>query len=242
MLKILIVDDNLELNQLLFNQIKNYNEDEFIITNISSNGEDAYNYLLTHSPDIVLLDLQMPKLNGIELISKLKTQISLPKIIVITGDTSLLPEIIKLNIKIENIFTKPLNFKSLIENLERIKKEKDKDKDNDEIELKIKEWLKNFYFNKSSPGYRYIVESIKLCVKNNNLVTPFETNLYKKVAEKTNAKSNLHVKWSIDKSINVLNKYTNPDTLNKFFPYSKVTSKIFINEIFQRINNEILKK
>lgn len=238
MLKILIVDDNLELNQLLFNQIKNYNEDEFIITNISSNGEDAYNYLLTHSPDVVLLDLQMPKLNGIELISKLEAKRSLPKIIVITGDNSLLPEIIKLNIKLENIFTKPINFNSLIENLERIRKEKD----NDEVELKIKELLKNFYFNKSSPGYRYIIESIKLCVKNNNLVTPFETNLYKKVAEKTNAKSNLHVKWSIDKSINVLNKYTNPDTLNKFFPYSKVTSKIFINEIFQRINNEILKK
>lgn len=238
MLKILIVDDNLELNQLLFNQIKNYNEDEFIITNISSNGEDAYNYLLTHSPDVVLLDLQMPKLNGIELISKLEAKRSLPKIIVITGDNSLLPEIIKLNIKLKNIFTKPINFNSLIENLERIRKEKD----NDEVELKIKELLKNFYFNKSSPGYRYIIESIKLCVKNNNLVTPFETNLYKKVAEKTNAKSNLHVKWSIDKSINVLNKYTNPDTLNKFFPYSKVTSKIFINEIFQRINNEILKK
>ena len=125
MLKILIVDDNLELNQLLFNQIKNYNEDEFIITNISSNGEDAYNYLLTHFPDVVLLDLQMPKLNGIELISKLEAKRSLPKIIVITGDTSLLPEIIKLNIKLENIFTKPLNFNSLIENLERIKKEKE---------------------------------------------------------------------------------------------------------------------
>lgn len=180
----------------------------------------------------------MPKLNGIELISKLETQRSLPKIIVITGDTSLLPEIIKLNIKLENIFAKPINFKSLIENLERIKKEKD----NDEIELKIKDCLKNFYFNKSRPGYHYIIESIKLCVKNNNLIAPFETNLYKKVAEKTNAKSNLHVKWSIDKSINVLNRYTNPDTLNRFFPYSKVTSKVFINEIFQRINNEILKK
>lgn len=240
MLKILIVDDNLELNQLLFNQIKNYNEDEFIITNISSNGEDAYNYLLTHSPDVVLLDLQMPKLNGIELISKLEAKRSLPKIIVIAGDNSLLPEIIKLNIRLENIFTKPLNFKSLIENLERIKKEKDNDNDNDEIELKIKEWLKNFYFNKSSPGYCYIIESIKLCVKNKALITPLETNLYKKVAKKTNAKSNLHVKWSIDKSINVLNKYTNPDTLNKFFPYIKVTSKIFINEIFQRINNKIL--
>lgn len=122
----------------------------------------------------------MPKLNGIELISKLETQRSLPKIIVITGDTSLLPEIIKLNIKLENIFAKPINFKSLIENLERIKKEKD----NDEIELKIKDCLKNFYFNKSSPGYHYIIESIKLCVKNNNLIAPFETNLYKKVAEK----------------------------------------------------------
>ena len=238
MLKILIVDDNLELNQLLFNQIKNYNEDEFIITNISSNGEDAYNYLLTHFPDVVLLDLQMPKLNGIELISKLEAKRSLPKIIVITGDTSLLPEIIKLNIKLENIFTKPLNFNSLIENLERIKKEKD----NYEVELKIKELLKNFYFNKSSPGYCYIIESIELCVKNKNLITPLETNLYKKVAEKTNAKSNLHVKLSIDKYINTLNKYTNPDTLNKFFPYNKVTSKSFINEIFQRTNNEILKK
>lgn len=238
MLKILIVDDNLELNQLLFNQIKNYNEDEFIITNISSNGEDAYNYLLTHSPDVVLLDLQMPKLNGIELISKLEAKRSLPKIIVITGDNSLLPEIIKLNIKLENIFTKPINFNSLIENLERIRKEKD----NDEVELKIKELLKNFYFNKSSPGYRYIIESIKLCVKNKTLITPLETNLYEKVTEKTNAKSNLHVKWSIDKSIDALNKYTNPDALNKFFSYNKVTSKSFINEIFQKTNNEILKK
>lgn len=237
MLKILIVDDNLEFVQFLFNTIKKHNENDFIITNIFSDGNNAYNYLSNNSPDVILLDLQMPKLNGIELISKLKDNNILPKIIIISGDTSLLHKIIKLGVNIEQVFYKPIDTTLLVKLLDKLMKEKNEDIINREI-LK---YLDKFYFNKSSPGYLYIFQCIKLCLDNNKLISPFETNLYVQIAKQNNIKSNKVIKWSIDKTISSMNKYTNSSTLNEFFPYSKVTPKIFINDIFQRISMDMKK-
>ena len=142
-------------------------------------------------------------------------------------------ELVRLNIPISEILTKPFDFDKLIDKLNIIE---EKIKNNDFI-TKISELLNNFYFNKSSPGYLYIVECIKICLNKNSLITPFEKELYKIIANENNAKSNLHVKWAIDKSISTMNKYTTPSVLNDFFPYSRPTSKIFITEMFNILNN-----
>ena len=162
MLKMLIVDDNLEFIQNLFNYIKNENQDEYIVTNICKNGEEAYKYLINNTPDLILLDLNMPKMNGSELLLKLKGNKSSSKIIIITGEPNLLPQILKLNIEIENVLIKPFNYDKLFDILKKLNKE------NNTINLDnlIKENMNNFCFNKSSPGYLYIVQGIKECVYN----------------------------------------------------------------------------
>ena len=98
MLKILIVEDNLEFANNLFNYIKNKDNEEYVITNIITDGEEAYEYLTNHFPDVMILDLQIPKLNGKDLILKLSENKKVPKIIISTGDTDLLLQIVKLNV------------------------------------------------------------------------------------------------------------------------------------------------
>ena len=72
MKKILIVDDDLNFVKNIFNYINNSTGNKFIVSNISINGEEAYKNLITNSFDIMILDLKMPKLNGLELINKIK--------------------------------------------------------------------------------------------------------------------------------------------------------------------------
>ena len=233
MLKILIVDDNIEFTLNIINYVKSKGETEYIFTNISANGEEAYKYLINNNPDLILLDLQMPKLNGVELISMLKNSKILPKIILMTGDNKLLTDFMKLNLPIERVFMKPFSLESLFEAINQI----NVDINNFEIDNNLIKLLSNFSFNKCTIGYNYILQCLQECLKENKLITSLETNLYTKIAKKNNLKSYLHVKWAIDKCILNVNKYTDSDILNKFFYTDKITSKNFISEIFYIAKN-----
>ena len=69
MITILIADDNKEsANQLSFWLTK---EEDFKVIHISNDGLDTLQSYKALQPDILLLDLDMPKLNGIELLNVL---------------------------------------------------------------------------------------------------------------------------------------------------------------------------
>ena len=68
MARVLLVDDSptqvFSIQRLL--------EDESHVVTVAENGEVAMNMLTDHVPDIVVTDLQMPKVNGLELIKHLR--------------------------------------------------------------------------------------------------------------------------------------------------------------------------
>ncbi|MDF1548269.1 MAG: response regulator, partial [Bacteroidales bacterium] len=77
-MKILIVDDE-PINLLLLESLlKNKYE-----TTSAENGLEAYNSIVESPPDIVLLDILMPYMDGFETLEKIKTNKNLENIIVI---------------------------------------------------------------------------------------------------------------------------------------------------------------
>jgi DNA-binding NarL/FixJ family response regulator len=54
------------------------------ICEMCSNGISTYNMLLKHQPDIALLDMSMPGMNGIEILEKLQTSGLSTKVILLT--------------------------------------------------------------------------------------------------------------------------------------------------------------
>ena len=92
-LKILLIEDDtielMKLNRAMLSLNMSHKVTEV------NNGEDALELLLNEEyyPDIILLDLNMPKINGIEFLSILKTNESLkfiPTIILTTKNHSII--------------------------------------------------------------------------------------------------------------------------------------------------------
>jgi PAS domain S-box-containing protein len=100
---------------------------------LAKNGEEGFELFKEKSPDLVITDVQMPKLNGISMSKLIKEHDSNSKIIVVTAfnDNEYLFDAIKLNI--DNYLTKPLNIKNLVESMSKIAKSIYLERENDEI-------------------------------------------------------------------------------------------------------------
>lgn len=68
MKKILIVEDELPLLKIMADQLSKQNFQ--VLTAL--NGEDGLKSALTNHPDLILLDIRMPVMNGIEMLEKLR--------------------------------------------------------------------------------------------------------------------------------------------------------------------------
>ena len=59
-------------------------EDDIEIIGEASNGKEALEMILSLKPDICLMDIEMPYMNGLEVAQKVKSQLSCCKIIILT--------------------------------------------------------------------------------------------------------------------------------------------------------------
>ncbi len=82
MIKILIVDDQSLFREAL-KTLLNASAD-FEIVGDASNGEEALRMVLQHSPDIVLMDLRMPIMDGVEATKRILQMGKSTKVIVLT--------------------------------------------------------------------------------------------------------------------------------------------------------------
>ena len=81
-IKIMITDDHSMIREGLKNLLELEGDIEVIAE--GEDGEDCLNKLLTVKPDVLLLDINMPKLNGLEVLKKLKERKSKVKVLVLT--------------------------------------------------------------------------------------------------------------------------------------------------------------
>jgi two-component system chemotaxis response regulator CheY len=92
----------------------------------ASNGEEALAGLEGHSVDVILTDINMPKMNGEELLRRLETDArlrSVPTLVISTDATK--ARILKmLSLGAQGYITKPFSPEALREELERVLGEK----------------------------------------------------------------------------------------------------------------------
>ncbi|WEK07347.1 MAG: response regulator transcription factor [Candidatus Pseudomonas colombiensis] len=87
MYKALVVDDHPFIRSAVKMLLK---QEQFDVVAEADNGADAVQLAREHAPDLIILDIAMPKLDGLEVISRLST-LGLPsKILVLTSQPALL--------------------------------------------------------------------------------------------------------------------------------------------------------
>lgn len=111
-LTILLIDDD-EIERLKFNRVCQKNNFNHTILE-AANGEEALNTLkkVDDFPDLILLDLNMPKMNGIEFLNKLKSndKIKFLPIIVMSSSNSFSDVRECYSIGISGYIIKPLHY------------------------------------------------------------------------------------------------------------------------------------
>jgi DNA-binding response OmpR family regulator len=80
--KVLIVDDEPNILMLMEQALEKL-EDEGVELLTATNGQEALRTIETEKPDLVFLDVMMPKMNGLEVCSKVKRELGLKDVFVI---------------------------------------------------------------------------------------------------------------------------------------------------------------
>lgn len=100
MIRLLVIDDEQIIRMGIKNSIP-WEEHGIQVVGDAADGEEGYRLAMKCRPDIILTDLRMPKMDGIELIKKLKESGLPAKVIVLTAynETSYYAQVIPLGIQ-----------------------------------------------------------------------------------------------------------------------------------------------
>ncbi len=107
--KILLVDDEKGiLDALSYAFIR-----EGYLVETASNGEEALAKLSTFSPNVMVLDIMMPKLNGIEVCKKINNRNDLG-ILLLTAKNDIVDKVLGFEFGADDYITKPFDMRELI--------------------------------------------------------------------------------------------------------------------------------
>lgn len=108
-LLILVVEDDAPVRNLIGTTLKTHGYDYMTV----SNGESAVMQASSHNPDVVLLDLGLPDIDGVDVIKKIRTWSEMP-IIVISARTEDKDKIDALDAGADDYLTKPFSVEELL--------------------------------------------------------------------------------------------------------------------------------
>ena len=107
--RILIVDDERPIVDILkFNL-----EKEGFATTVAYDGEQAINVALSVKPDLILLDLMLPKIDGFNVCKEIRKHLTCP-IIMLTAKEEVVDKIIGLELGADDYMTKPFSIREVI--------------------------------------------------------------------------------------------------------------------------------
>ena len=105
-MRILVVEDEKDLNNIITKHLKKNN---FSVDSVF-NGEEALEYLDYGTYDLIVLDIMLPKVNGYEVIKKLRENKNETAVLMLTARDSIEDKIKGLDLGADDYLIKPFDF------------------------------------------------------------------------------------------------------------------------------------
>ncbi|SDC88849.1 Adenylate cyclase, class 3 [Algoriphagus faecimaris] len=156
MVKILVVDDEADLEILIKQKFRKQVRNEIFHFHFALNGRQALEVLEAHPDiDIILSDINMPEMDGLTLLSKVKEKNSLLKTVIISAYGDMENIRTAMNLGAFDFITKPVDFRDLeitlektIAHIEQIKSNLRALKENNILKMYVDETVLNFMGNR----------------------------------------------------------------------------------------------
>lgn len=141
--KVLLVDDEEEVRNAIEQRI-NWEELGFEVIGKAQNGVKAMEIAEKLQPDVVITDIKMPYMNGLELARNLKEENPGVRILILTGFDEFEYAKEAVHLEIEEYILKPINANELSECLKRLKNVLDKEREEKLNVRKLEQYLHRF--------------------------------------------------------------------------------------------------
>ena len=130
--KILVVDDDRNICELL----KLYLENDGYTVYVANDGQKAVSMFQTKSPELVLLDIMLPKMDGWQVCREIRKTSSVP-IIMLTAKGETFDKVLGLELGADDYVTKPFDAKEVMARVKAVLRRANGSKDTQENAKKI---------------------------------------------------------------------------------------------------------
>lgn len=161
--KILVIDDEAGIRSSL----KGILDDEGYSIKTARNGEDALHFLKSNTFDLILLDIWLPEMDGIEVLKEIKKMDSNAQVVMISGHGSIETAVQAIKLGAYDFLEKPLSLEKVILAVKNALKHKKLEEEN--IQLREKLGVK-VQLTGRSPAIKKLKEDIKKAGPTNSSV------------------------------------------------------------------------
>ena len=256
-LNVAIADDNERIVEMLNALIRTESDMEIVGT--AGNGEDAVEMIRKSAPDVVLLDLIMPKMDGLGVLEKIKNDTSLKKVpafIVLSaiGQEAVTEDAFALGANY--YIMKPFNNEMLLGRLRSIRNRGEKilmparaaaerrmPAEERDLETDVTNMIHEIGVPAHIKGYQYLRDAIMMSVEDMEMLNSITKVLYPTIA-KNHQTTPSRVERAIRHAIEVAWSRGKMHTIDELFGYTvsngkgKPTNSEFIALIADRIRLE----
>ncbi len=258
-----IADDNERMLKLLGDIVSG--DEELNVVGTAKDGEEAYRIIKEKEPDVVLLDIVMPKLDGLGLLDKVRKDVSLkkhPSFIMISaiGNEKITEDVFTLGA--DYYIMKPFDNDMVIQRIKRIRDQRDIQNEDTRkvnayekasdvpvrsLETEVTQIIHEIGVPAHIKGYQYLREAIIMSVNDMDMLNSITKILYPEIAKKFQTTPS-RVERAIRHAIEVAWSRGKMDTIDEMFGYTisngkgKPTNSEFIALITDRIRLEMKMK
>jgi two-component system response regulator (stage 0 sporulation protein A) len=239
-LNVAIADDNERILQLLDDLLST--QDDIEVVGKAKNGEEAYEIIKSKEPDVVLLDIIMPKLDGLSVMSKVNSDKSIkkhPSFVVLSaiGQEAITDD--AFNLGANYYIMKPFDGEMVINRIKHIKNNLGKkthesrkinahESKTEYIERNLESDVTNVIHEIGVPahikGYQYLRDAIIMSINDMEMLNSITKILYPTIAKKYQTTAS-RVERAIRHAIEVAWSRGKMDTIDALFGYTINTGK-----------------
>lgn len=241
LIRVLLADDNRDFIEILREYINT--QEDMILSGVAYNGNDALELIKKEEPDVVVLDIIMPHLDGLGVMEKLGTVSKRPRVIILTsfGQENMTQRAVQLGA--DYYILKPFDLETLGKRIRQLvgtteitpsmssisksviqtdslsNVEKSGNKGAKIVEVEVTKMIQQMGVPAHVKGYQYLRDAIVSVINDVSLLGAVTKELYPMIAKKYNTTPS-RVERAIRHAIELAWDRGNIEFMNKFFGYT----------------------
>ena len=202
----------------------------FQILGTANDGEQAISMVSQRKPDVLVLDLMLPKQDGLSVLKAIGSMESKPAVLATSGFITEYVASAAANLGVQYLMLKPCDTSAVVERLEEIRGGESlrtpaaRHSGQQNIETMVTNIIHEIGVPAHIKGYQYLREAIIIAVEDMDVINAITKILYPQVA-KTFQTTPSRVERAIRHAIEVAWDRGDLDTLQKFFGYTVSNTK-----------------